>query len=425
MTDLPNVLGLVLPGMLAMLGLIFASAFFSGSETALFYLSHNEVRGFRSGPQRQRMVAALLSNPDRLLTAVLFWNLVINLSYFATSVVITHRLTAENQTMAAGFFGLASLGLIILLGEVLPKSTAVVFRVQIAPIISWPLSLAVRLLDPVLPPLLHITRLARRTFWPHLKREYHLDEDDLERAVEISHPSDDKIRKERLLLHQILDLSEIVVGEAMRPRGTFLTVNRPADISLLKTEEIPGDVIAFRKSGTDDIDGATTLTDLSSFPQNRLDAVAEEIIHVPWCATLAYTLQLFRDRFCSVAAVVNEYGETIGIITNDDILDTVLRPEKGRAERLINREPVLEIAPGRHHVEGILTLRRLCRVLDIEYHPPADGQITVAGMVYEKLGHFPVPGDTCEWRGFRIRVIDVTPPAHIRVMIAREEATEE
>ena len=58
------------------------------SETALFYLSHEELRGMRTGTARDRMAAALMRHPDRLLTAVLFWNLVVNLTYFATSVVV-------------------------------------------------------------------------------------------------------------------------------------------------------------------------------------------------------------------------------------------------------------------------------------------------------------------------------------------------
>ena len=90
--ELLQSLGHVLPGLLSMLGLICASAFFSASETALFYLSHDELRAFRSGRPRERIVAALMADPERLLTGILFWNLVINLSYFAVSVVVARRM---------------------------------------------------------------------------------------------------------------------------------------------------------------------------------------------------------------------------------------------------------------------------------------------------------------------------------------------
>jgi len=78
-----------LPAILAMAGLVLASGFFSSSETALFYLSRDDLRAFRVGPRRQRLVASLLANPDRLLTAVLFWNLLINLTYFAITIVLS------------------------------------------------------------------------------------------------------------------------------------------------------------------------------------------------------------------------------------------------------------------------------------------------------------------------------------------------
>ena len=65
-----------------MAGLVLASGFFSSSETALFYLSRDDLRAFRVGPRRQRLVASLLANPDRLLTAVLFWNLLKWCLYF-------------------------------------------------------------------------------------------------------------------------------------------------------------------------------------------------------------------------------------------------------------------------------------------------------------------------------------------------------
>ncbi|HEX6987250.1 MAG TPA: CNNM domain-containing protein, partial [Planctomycetaceae bacterium] len=59
---------------LAMLALVAASAFFSASETALFYLSPDELRSMRAGPPREQAAAALLGSPDRLLTGLLFWN---------------------------------------------------------------------------------------------------------------------------------------------------------------------------------------------------------------------------------------------------------------------------------------------------------------------------------------------------------------
>jgi CBS domain containing-hemolysin-like protein len=407
------------PGMVAMSCLILASGFFSASETALFYLSHDELRSLRMGKPRERAVATLLSDPDRLLTGVLFWNLVINLVYFATSIVIAHNLVEHGHPAAAGFYGVASLFGIILLGEVLPKSAAVVFRRGLASLVSWPLALAVRILDPITPVLGNLTRLARRTFWPHIEREPYLDADDLERAVEASELSDEVIRQERQVLHNILDLSEITVEEVMRPRGTYTMLPKPVHLAHLMGEVPPSDYLVIQDAGTEDIESAVPLTESPTIPDQHLEAAAEEVVHVPWCADVAYTLQLMRERFSSLASVVNEYGETVGIVTYEDIIDTMLMPQPSRAKRLLRREPVLEVAPGRYHVEGITTLRYLCKRLDIEFEPAGDGLVTVAGMLYEELEHIPLVDDECSWRGYAIKVIDVSKRGRLRVMISK------
>jgi CBS domain containing-hemolysin-like protein len=120
-----------------------------------------------------------------------------------------------------------------------------------------------------------------------------------------------------------------------------------------------------------------------------------------------------------VAAVVNEYGESIGIVTYEDILDTVLTPTPSRAKRLLQREPVLEIAPGRYHVEGITTLRYLSKRLNLDYEPESESVVTLAGLLHEELEKLPVVGDECRWQGLSIKVIDAPRPAQLKVLIVR------
>ena len=403
-----------------MLCLVLASGFFSASETALFYLSHEELRGLRSGRPREHMAAALLSNPDRLLTAILFWNLLINLAYFSSSVVVAHQLS-KNSVWAAGGFSLLSLIVIILFGEGLPKSVAVVYCRRLALLVSWPLSFAVRILDPITPVLGNISRVLRRTFWPHIDREVVLDTDDLERAVQASELSDDVLGQERQILHNILDLSDIAVEEVMRPRGTYVTQTPPVHLADLKGNIPAGDYLALPRNDSEEIEKVISLADFSTIPQMHLEDAAEHIVHVPWCATLAQSLQFIRDNFATVASVVNEYGETIGIVTYEDLIDTIFEPDPSRARRLLKRNPVVETAEGRYQVEGITTLRYLCKRLNLEFEPTSVGLHTVAGMGYEELEQIPVIDDECSWRGYRIKVIEVESRSRMRVMIWKEQ----
>jgi Mg2+/Co2+ transporter CorB len=413
----------VLPGLAALCGLILASAFFSGSETALFYLSRDELRMLQVGKPRERVIADLLRDPDRLLTAVLFWNLLTNLTYFASSVVIARQLAERHGAALAGAFSAVAVAAIILFGEVFPKSLAVVFHRRIAGLVSWPVAIAVRLLDPVFPVLGMITRIIRRTIWPHVRPEPYLQADDLEKAVATSQLSAETILHEQQILRRILELSEITAEEVMRPRGTYATYAPGLRVSELHATAPVVDYLLLQdptvaKTDADAIGSAVPLSTLCNFTDENVAGQAEPIVHVPWCASLADVLQTLRNRLCDVAVVVNEYGETTGVVTYEDVMDTVLVPIPSRAKRILRRDPVLQVAEGRYHVDGLTTLRHLSQRLGFEYEPTADGLLTVAGMLHEQFERIPQVGDECVWAGYQFKVIETTERGKLRVMVS-------
>ena len=115
----------LLPWLLAMGILLLGSGFFSSSEAAFFLLNLPEKQSLAAGNRLQRAAAQLLSDPDRLLTAVLFWNLLINVSYFAITSVTALRLERMGRPDLAGMFTLGALVVIMFVSEMLPKSVAV------------------------------------------------------------------------------------------------------------------------------------------------------------------------------------------------------------------------------------------------------------------------------------------------------------
>ena len=409
-----------LPGVLAMSGLILGSGFFSSAETAFFYLSPDELREMKTGPPRQRLIVHLLSDPDRLLTAILFWNLVINLMFFAISLMTARRLIAIDQTTAAGLLGAGSLGFIIVFGEVVPKSLAVVIRKPLATWFAWPMSLAVRVLDPVMPALISLTRGIRRAVWPDLKYERYLNAADLERALKTIPQGHGIDESEREVLHRILDLSELTAEEAMRPRGTYPVF--PFPISMENTHGLLNgmEYLLVQEDDVGSLGGAIPLGTISDPSQVEADSAVLPVIHIPWCATLADTLSEMVAQHTRVAAIVNEHGETIGIVTEEDILDTVLAPQPSRTRRILRREPVLEVSEKTYHVEGMTTLRYLAGRLGVEFDPDDGESVTVQGLLLERLERFPQAGDQCEWHQWHFRVFDTDGPRRVRVLVSRE-----
>ena len=404
--------------MSGMLCLLIGSGFFSASETALFFLSTEEIQAFqRNDRPSERIIVGLLKEPDRLLTAVLFWNLLINLSFFACGVVISGKLVSTGNNATAGLFGILNLTLMIIFGEVLPKSSAVMFRQPLTRLVSFPLALAVQLFDPLAPTFESVTRSLRRVFWPGIKREQYLHPEDLEQAIENSASNQSVLRQERQVLHNILNLSEISVEEVMRPRGTYRAIAAPVHLSDLADTPIPADYLVILAEQGDDVIGAVPLASFTVLARKNLENAAEDVLHVPWCAPVAQVLQRLEDASLSLASVVNEYGETIGVVTYEDIVDSILSAEPSRARRVLQRDPVQSTGEHTWLVDGITSLRYLSRRLKIEFEPEVDGQVTVAGIFHEQLQRMPEVGDRCQWQKFNFEIIEMTSRQQFQVLV--------
>lgn len=428
MNDLISTFSIWSPGAFVMTLLVFGSGFFSGSETALFYLSREELRRLQSGSTAARQAARLMRDPDRLLTVVLFWNLVINLTYFAVSLVTAKRLVDAGHTGIAGGMSLVSLVGMILFGEVLPKSLAVIFRRTIAIWASWPLALAIRILNPILPILGATTRALQRALFPHLKVEPYLEIEDIERAIDSSEVGVELIHLEQKILGRILELAEMRSEELMRPRGTYPVFRSPVTVQNLAVfdEDFPYLILADGESET--LTGAIPLAELSRRPDGDLEKLAEKLDYVPWCGKVSEVLSILRTNIHSVAAVVNEYGECIGIITEDDIVDTLLNPESSRGRRILDRDPVHALDHGRYLADGLTTLRYLAQRIGVDFEVRDDGLLTIAGLMHDRLERFPEVGDECLWEGYLLRVTFAGEPGdalQVEVMPAKTSASED
>jgi putative hemolysin len=394
------------PHLVAMAVLIGLSAFFSCSEAALFYLPLRDRRAMESGSGAQRLAVHLLSNPDRLLTAVLFWNLLVNIAYFTVASLISLHLKRQGEATQAGIFAAASLLTLILLSEMLPKSVGVLLARPMAAALGVPLSLAVRLVDPILPALYGANMVARRVIFPRLKREPYLEVDDLEQAVALSTPDPSVLVQEQAALANIVSLSELHVEELMRPRTQYLAFRPPVRLADLQGQMTPSGYLLVTEPDSDEIAAAIALRNLSELPAEHLEHYAEPVSYVPWSATVATTLQEMRRSDREVAAVINEFGETIGIVTLDDILDTLFHEQSSRSARLLARSSISPHGEGKWHVTGMTGLRRIGKHFGLDLPPTKS--ITVGGILQELLQRVPVAGDEVEWAGLRLRVLEAS-----------------
>ena len=414
------------PWLVSMGVLILCSAFFSSSEAAFFYIDRTQRRALASGnraARAARAAAALLADPERLLTVVLFWNLVVNLAYFTIASIMSIQLDRAGHPTLAGLFAVGSLVLMIVLSEMLPKSLAVLQSRAVAVLLGMPLSLFARLLDPVLPAFRVMNLLSRRLLCPRFTAEPYLRVGDLERAVQLSTGDATLLKQEQQVLQNIVLLSDIRAEELMRPRRQFLSFRPPVSLADLGGSIPPSGYLLVTESESDEVASAIALKNLSSIPTEHLEYHAQAVAYVPWSTSVARTLEVMQRHDRQVAAVVNEFGETIGILTFDDILDTIFSPDASRSERLLKREPLREVSPGVWHATGMANLRRLARRFNVDV--PRARSVTIAGVVQEVLERLPKTGDQCRWGPFKIKVLEATQRDQLTVELTLLEDEED
>ncbi|MEL7267511.1 MAG: DUF21 domain-containing protein, partial [Planctomycetota bacterium] len=233
--------------------LILASAFFSGSEAALFSLRPHDRRALRRTSSLGRAADDLLEEPERLLSVVLFWNLLINIVYFAIASIVGGRLSStESGSAAAIVFTIGSVLTIIFFSEMLPKSLGVVSPVRYALFVARPLEWSVSLIAPILPLLRGVNTICSRIIWPGFEPESELDLADIERAIQLGETVDPTLTAgEGITLAELVRMADVRVTECMLPRSRFDVYPPDVQIDDL-TEGIPEDGFLYLSGADDD-----------------------------------------------------------------------------------------------------------------------------------------------------------------------------
>lgn len=403
-----------------MLILLTCSAFFSFSETVVFSLSQSERRALAEQGKLGRLVLRLLENPERLLSSILLGNLFVNLVFFTLSSVIAFRV-GEHNSLAWGI-GAASLVVLIVFAEITPKSLGIMAPKFFAPFICLPLTVLVRVLQPVLPFLSFLNLLSRRLVCPNVKPESYLRVGDLERAVVLSGNDAALLKREQRSLQNIVSLSDMDVVELMRPRSWLKTFQPPITFEQILVElkgTLPrGGYCFITEQDSDEIVSALSLTRLTA---EKLEAAWDEqfesVLYIPWSTSVAEVFDRLQQANREVAVVVNEFGETIGVITIDDIIATLFTREQGRSRGLLDRRELKLIGGNRWQLTGLTSLRTLERKFNVSFRKYSS--LTVGGLLREILERLPRIGDTCHVATLQFHVINIEDDYGLLVYLTR------
>ncbi|MCA9283821.1 MAG: HlyC/CorC family transporter [Phycisphaerales bacterium] len=373
--------------------LLLASAFFSGSETALFGLRANEQATIRlRGGLAARAVAALLGDPRQLLLTVLLGNMTVNTLYFVISSVL---LMSPGRGLAWNLgVGVGTLVAVVLFGEVLPKLVFNADRVRSASVVAAPLLGLHRLLSPlrqvldtiIVAPLSRLTAPAQSP--PRLSGE------ELDALLEVSSRLGHIDADEQRLLEQVVQLRGLRVREVMTPRVKMHAV--PASARRIDIVEVMREArlttLPVYRGGLDEVVGMLQAKAYLLDPRAARTPLVEHMLpplFVPEVATLEQLLALFRRERRSLAIVVDEYGGTAGIIATEDVLEQLVGEIRSPEEHEVVPPRLLGV--GRWAVSGDMAIRDWAEAFETAGELPPVA--TVGGLVLVRLGRVPEVGD--------------------------------
>ncbi|MCS7467316.1 CNNM domain-containing protein [Stieleria sp. ICT_E10.1] len=419
MSELLQYVGWLVP----MAVLILLSALFSGSEAALFSLTLRQRRQLRRGGVGGRIADRMLRDSEKLLSAILFWNLLINMTYFAIASIVASRLDASVDAGAsvALLFTSASLLTIIFFSEMLPKSLALLAPMQASILIAPVLNLAVRLVSPLLPIIKTSNLLAGRLLWPSFQPENEIDLVDIERAVELGTDDAALLERERLALQNLVAIAEMRASELMRPRSRLHLVESPIQADALFARSPPGGYAIITDETGDTMVGALGVRMLRPSQIDHFEDLVEPVIYVPWSARVARVLDLLNENDLSVAIVVDEYGDGIGALSIDRIFRRLLAPEHDQFEEDTDSAAIEQLEPDLYRVAGGIALRQLAKQLAVSV--PDESVATVAGFIQRHNERLPRLGDQATLEDYLLTVVEEQEGA-LRIEVRRQSESD-
>jgi Mg2+/Co2+ transporter CorB len=404
MDDIPlNVL------LVALAVCLLVSAFFSISETSMMALNRYRLKHLADqGNRGAKLAQQLLAQIDKLLGVVLLGNNLVNAASAALVTVITFRFLGSSE-LAVTIGTLAVTFAILVFSEVTPKVIGATYPERIALPASFVLAPLLRATRPI---VWFVNLFVGALLWllrvkPPPEGAHKLSIEEL-RALVIESSSFFP-QKHRSILINLFDLEDITVDDVMIPRKRIeaIDVDAPVDDTLRQITTSYHSRLPAYSGHLDEIVGIVHVRNVMNLVKSG-DLTAESLrkalracYYIPAGTPLLSQLQRFQESREKVGLVVDEYGELMGLVTVEDILEEIIgelttqSPLHGGTFRVQEDGSIL--------VEGNAALRDLNRKLDLDL--PVDGPKTVNGLLLEHLQDIPEPGTSVKIAGYPIEIL--------------------
>ena len=374
-----------MPGdLIILLVLLILSGFFSSSETALFSIGRAKAKFLAKEPGKaNQLILKMKEDPHKLLTTILIGNNLVNIGASALATAISLNYFSNNAVgIATGIMTF----LILVFGEIFPKSIATRNNIMIAQIVIFPIYWLSYIFYPMILFLNFIPMLTGR-----VKSAPRVTEEELMSFVEVVHDEGQINPGEKELIHNIFKLDDIGVSHIMTPSADMFVIDKSEEPQLEKIIESGFTRIPVIDGDIDHIVGMVNIKDLFRQQANACGAlILEEIMRDPYFVPenkkLDQLLNQFKSRKDHAAIVVNEYGEVTGIVTLEDVLEAIVGDITDETD--IIKQPVVQIRNKEWLVLGAADIETVNQVLHMDI-PESVEYETFSGYVLEQIGKIP------------------------------------
>nr|WP_067412025.1 CNNM domain-containing protein [Enterovibrio coralii]KXF82881.1 magnesium/cobalt efflux protein [Enterovibrio coralii] len=390
--------------------LIVISAYFSGSETGMMALNRYRLRHLSNqGHKGAKRVEKLLERPDRLIGLILIGNNLVNILASAIATILGMRLYGDlGVAIATGGLTLV----VLVFAEVTPKTIAALYPERVSYTSSLLLSVLMKVLYPVVWMVNGITNGFLRLvgLGKNTDNKDHLSSEELRTVV--NEAGSLIPRRHQDMLISILELEEITVNDIMVPRNeiTGINVNDDWKAILRQLTHAPHGRMVLYRDNIDEVVGMLRVREAyremveNEFTKEHLLRAADEVYYIPEGTPLNVQMLKFQRNKERIGLIVDEYGDIIGLVTLEDILEEIVGEFTTSLSPSLAEE-ITALPDGSYMIEGSANIRDLNKSLNWEL--PTDGPRTLNGLILEHLEDIPNSALSIEVEGHQMEIVEV------------------
>lgn len=384
------------------------SALFSASETGIISLNRYRLRHLvRAKHAGAARATRLLEKPDRLIGFILVGNNFVNITASVITTILTQRWFGDDAlAIAAGMLTLVML----VFCEITPKTVAALYPERVAFPAAWIIEPTLKLLYyPVVWPVSVIGNSMLKVFGISVNRQpgQMLTHEEL-RTI-LSEAGAFTSGRDQEMLSAILDLDRVTVDDIMVPRSSIFGIDLDDDTEKIIEQLTHAEHtrVPVYRGDLNSVVGLLHLRNIVHLLANReltkeaLVAQVREAYFVPEGTPLNIQLLNFQRAKRRIGLVVNEYGDVMGLVTLEDILEEIVGDFTTDPSKRI--KDVYPQEDGTFLVDGAASLRDLNKMLN--WTLPTDGPKTLNGLIVEYLEDIPEPGTSMRTDGYIIEIV--------------------